>query len=81
MDQSPYGIWDMGGSRQEWTKDIAPSPSADTPAHLRTWRGGAWSVELEDEFRTARRGYSNAGYVGGRRGFRLVLRPRLVNLL
>ncbi len=74
-DESPYGVRDLAGSRQEWTKSrfAASDPLAPPAYHL---RGGAWGSAISSVFRAAGQGYSDANYVGGSTGFRLVLRPR-----
>jgi serine/threonine-protein kinase len=73
-DESPYGLLDMGGSRQEWTKDLSSAP-ADAQAiyHI---RGGAWGQAGESTFRSAGRGYAIADATTGYTGLRLVARPR-----
>jgi serine/threonine protein kinase/formylglycine-generating enzyme required for sulfatase activity len=74
-DESPYGVRDLAGSRQEWTKERfhASDPLAPPAYHL---KGGSWGSAVPDLFRSAGRGYSDANFVGGSTGLRLVLRPR-----
>ena len=73
-DESPYGILDAGGHRQEWSRDPYTA-DPDAPPIYR-WRGGCWRFSREQLFRSASRGYGEADYVGGNIGFRLVARQR-----
>jgi formylglycine-generating enzyme required for sulfatase activity len=71
-DESQYGVLDMAGSRQEWTRDVVTTVSP--PSY--EVHGGSWAAEGDQQFRCAGHGYSNAEFADGLRGFRLVLRPR-----
>ncbi|MCI0586745.1 MAG: formylglycine-generating enzyme family protein [Planctomycetes bacterium] len=74
-DESPFGLLDLGGSRQEWTRDLAsPGTGGAPPTYY--LRGGAWGQSTERAFRSAGRGYASADNVTGYGGFRLVARPR-----
>lgn len=73
-DESPWGVRDMGGFREEWTRDeYVVNPDAPT---IYRWRGGSWRSTREQEFRAASRGYGLASFTGGTVGARLVARPR-----
>jgi serine/threonine protein kinase/formylglycine-generating enzyme required for sulfatase activity len=73
-DESPFGVIDAGGFRQEWTRDAyVPSPGAPP---IYRWRGGSWRSTRPQDFRVASRGYGRATYVGGNAGVRLIARPR-----
>ncbi len=69
VDESPYGAFDLGGSLNEWCKDIAPE-SPD----LRIVRGGAWNAPREQAFHAAYRHYVRAPTMASSIGFRLVAR-------
>ncbi|MCA8981182.1 MAG: SUMF1/EgtB/PvdO family nonheme iron enzyme, partial [Planctomycetes bacterium] len=73
-DESPFGVVDMAGFRQEWLSD-AYVVSEDSPPIYR-WRGGSWRSTREQEFRLASRGYGLATYAAGTVGARLIARPR-----
>jgi len=73
-DESPFGVIDAGGFRQEWLRD-AYVLSEDAPPIYR-WRGGSWRSTRTQDFRVASRGYGRSTYVGGNVGARLIARPR-----
>jgi len=73
-DESPFGVQDAAGHRQEWTADSYETDPNAPP--LYRWRGGCWRYGNEIDFRAASRGFGNADYVGGTIGFRLVARMR-----
>ena len=73
-DESPYGVIDTAGFRQEWTRD-AFEVSEDSPPIYR-WRGGSWRSTREQDFRLASRGYGLADYATGTVGARLIARLR-----
>jgi formylglycine-generating enzyme required for sulfatase activity len=73
-DESPFGVQDAGGHRQEWTRDrYGTDPKA--PPMYRV-RGGGWQTSSDLDFRTASRGFWTATTVHGNVGFRLVARLR-----
>ena len=67
LDESPYGVRDMGGSVREWCADTFPEGGT-----LRLARGGSWGGAEVVQFRSA----SRAGYLpmaaAAHVGFRLV---------
>ena len=73
-DESPFGVQDACGHRQEWTKDPYVT-DPDAPPIYR-WRGGSWRFSLEQPFRAASRGYGQADVAKATSGVRLVARPR-----
>lgn len=73
-DESPFGVFDTAGFRQEWTRD-AFEVSEDAPPLYR-WRGGSWRSTREQDFRLSSRGYGLAEYTAGTVGARLIARPR-----
>jgi formylglycine-generating enzyme required for sulfatase activity len=74
-DESPFGIRDLAGSREEWTKDPFAGIETSDSKNFHV-KGGTWGSSVEDAFRLAGAGYKNADAVGGNTGFRLVLRKR-----
>lgn len=74
-DESPFGVRDMAGSREEWTADPYEGVEVAGTANYHV-KGGAWGSSVVDAFRLAAGGYKNADATGGNTGFRLVLRPR-----
>lgn len=69
-DESPYGVIDMAGSREEWLRDVV---AASNPP--RYWkRGGRWNSYVESVFRSASRAEASQDYAAAAQGFRLVLR-------
>ena len=73
-DASPYGVRDLAGHRQEWTADVYV-PAPDAPPLYR-WRGGAWLLSNERDFRCASRGFGRSSQAAGNLGFRLVAARR-----
>lgn len=71
-DESPYGLLDMAGSREEWLRDVVEGSS---PPRCRK-RGGHWSSSVEALFRSASRGETSPDRFASSQGVRLVaLRP------
>lgn len=68
---SPYGVLDLTGSRDEWTRDRVEGQAMPTCNR----RGGHWGTFSEIVFRSASRAQSAADYAARSTGFRLVLRP------
>jgi serine/threonine protein kinase/formylglycine-generating enzyme required for sulfatase activity len=73
-DESPFGIRDLAGLRQEWTRN-ALELARDAPPIYRI-SGGSWRTTREQEFRAASRGYAEENFVGGTIGVRLIARLR-----
>jgi len=69
-DESPYGVLDMAGSREEWLRDPF---STGQPQRYRK-RGGRWNSSVETVFRVASRAEASQVYAAAAQGFRLVLR-------
>ncbi|MBL8769341.1 MAG: protein kinase [Planctomycetes bacterium] len=69
VDESPYGAFDLGGSLNEWCKDVVPE-SPD----LRIVRGGAWNAPRAQSFHAAYRHFVRAPTMASSIGFRLVAR-------
>jgi formylglycine-generating enzyme required for sulfatase activity/tRNA A-37 threonylcarbamoyl transferase component Bud32 len=69
-DESPYGVLDMAGSREEWLRDVVPS--SEPPRYRK--RGGRWNSYVESVFRVASRAEASQDYAAAAEGFRLVLR-------
>jgi len=69
-DESPYGVLDLAGSRDEWLRDEVPGSS---PPRYRK-HGGHWGTYVEAAFRAASRGDANEDTCSSTQGFRLVLR-------
>ena len=75
-DESPFGVQDAGGLREEWTNSRYYPPDPNAPPIYRK-RGGSWRFPREPMFRSASRGVQDASIGGGPMGFRLVARPAL----
>jgi formylglycine-generating enzyme required for sulfatase activity/tRNA A-37 threonylcarbamoyl transferase component Bud32 len=91
VDESPYGVRDMGGGMREWVADVhgehaaaalsaEPEPSADTPrgeSPMRIIRSGSW-ITGSEFCRSASRARTFALSRGTGLGFRVAksLRPR-----
>ncbi len=69
VDESPYGVFDLGGGVNEWCSD----PVIEAPDQ-RIVRGGAWSDPRADAFRAAYRQQVLAATTVSSIGFRLVAR-------
>jgi formylglycine-generating enzyme required for sulfatase activity/tRNA A-37 threonylcarbamoyl transferase component Bud32 len=69
-DQSPYGILDMAGSREEWLRDVVTG--SESPRCMK--RGGHWSSSVESLFRSASRGDASPDRFASSQGLRLVAR-------
>jgi len=72
-DESPFGVQDAGGLRQEWTS--TPFPADRTAPPLYQLCGGCWIATNDSFFRSASRFGQDASVGGGPMGFRLVARP------
>ena len=68
-DESPYGLFDLGGSRYEWCGNEYAPGSGTYPL-----RGGAWGYSSEQFFRSALRFAFVPSIVDSYPGFRVVLR-------
>ena len=73
-DESPFGVQDAAGHRQEWTRDRYGTDPKAPPMYR--WRGGSWRTAGDMDFRSASRGFGTATFVGGNIGFRLMARMR-----
>jgi formylglycine-generating enzyme required for sulfatase activity len=69
-DESPYGVLDMAGSREEWMRDVVLQ--SEPPRYRK--RGGRWNSYVESVFRVASRAEASQDYAVAAQGFRLVLR-------
>ncbi len=69
-DESPWGVLDLGGSREEWLRDLVPG--SDPPRGPK--RGGHWGSSVEALFRCASRGETAPDRFQSSQGVRLVLR-------
>ncbi len=69
-DESPYGVLDMAGSREEWLSDLVEG--SDPPRRRK--RGGHWSSSVEALFRSASRGETAPERFAASQGLRLVAR-------
>ena len=69
-DESPYGVLDLAGSREEWLRDRVPD--SEPPRYFK--RGGRWNSYVEVVFRSASRGEASADLATSGQGVRLVLR-------
>lgn len=69
-DESPYGVLDLAGSREEWLRDSVPG--SQPPRYYK--RGGRWNSYVESVFRSASRGEASAELAASGQGLRLVLR-------
>lgn len=74
-EESPLGLFDMGGSVWEWTLDCYGPPRKDGGCNHRVSKGGSWSEHLWN-LRVANRsyGFPDVGYKG--LGFRVVRHAR-----
>ena len=77
-DESPFGLLDTAGHRQEWTRDPVATSDPKAPP-MYHWRGGSWRTVVLMDYRSASRGFGTAANVGGNIGFRLVARLRTEN--
>ncbi|MBK7878270.1 MAG: SUMF1/EgtB/PvdO family nonheme iron enzyme [Planctomycetes bacterium] len=69
-DESPYGVLDMAGSREEWLRDLVDGSATS----LARKRGGHWSSRVEALFRSASRGEAAQDRFQSSQGVRLVAR-------
>jgi serine/threonine-protein kinase len=69
-DESPYGVRDMAGSREEWLRDA--NAETDPPRYRK--RGGHWGSSVENLFRSASRGEASQDRFASSQGVRLVAR-------
>jgi formylglycine-generating enzyme required for sulfatase activity len=71
-DESPFGVLDMAGSREEWLRDVV---EGSDPPRCRK-RGGHWGSSVETVFRSASRGEASVARFASSQGVRLVARRR-----
>jgi serine/threonine protein kinase/formylglycine-generating enzyme required for sulfatase activity len=69
-DESPFGVLDMGGSREEWLRDVVEG--SDPPRARK--RGGHWGSSVAALFRSASRGDTSRDRFASSQGVRLVAR-------
>ena len=69
-DESPYGVLDLGGSREEFLHELVPG--SDPPRCRK--RGGHWSTKVEIAFRSASRPEISSDRSLSTQGLRLVVR-------
>jgi formylglycine-generating enzyme required for sulfatase activity len=69
-DESPFGLLDMAGSREEWLRDTVEG--SDPPRSRK--RGGHWGSSVEALFRSASRGEASRDRFASSQGVRLVAR-------
>ncbi len=69
-DESPYGVLDLAGSREEWLRETVPG--SEPPRYFK--RGGRWNSYVESVFRCASRGEASQDFAASGQGLRLVLR-------
>lgn len=69
-DESPYGVLDLAGSREEWLREQVPG--SEPPRYFK--RGGRWNSYVESAFRSASRGEASQDFAASAQGLRLVLR-------
>jgi formylglycine-generating enzyme required for sulfatase activity len=69
-DESPFGLLDMGGSREEWLRDVAGN--SEPPLYRK--RSGFWGSSVEVTFRCASRPEASQDRYSSSQGLRLVLR-------
>jgi len=74
-DESVYGVRDLGGSREEWTRDALPRDPKQ-PQSVYHKMGGSWPSTVETIFRAASRPSAGETRVASAYGFRLVARRR-----
>ena len=70
-DQSPFGVRDVAGSREEWTRDGVTFGAE--PTYVK--RGGHWGTALASAFRVANAVEAGATRAQSTQGLRLVARP------
>ncbi len=68
VDESAFGVRDLGGSAREWLR----SPLDEEAGDLRVLRGGAWGYGRPRYFRSAYRVGEDPDFVNALFGFRLV---------
>jgi formylglycine-generating enzyme required for sulfatase activity/tRNA A-37 threonylcarbamoyl transferase component Bud32 len=69
-DESPYGVHDLAGSREEWLSEM--SEEVQPPRYKK--RGGHWGSSVEALFRSASRGEASQDRFASSQGVRLVAR-------
>ncbi len=69
-DESPFGVLDMAGSREEWLRDEVEG--SESPRRKK--RGGHWSSSVEALFHSASRGEASPDRFASSQGVRLVAR-------
>ncbi len=69
-DESPYGVLDMAGSREEWLRDRVED--VEPPRYLK--RGGHWGSAVESVFHSASHGEASQDRYAASQGLRLVAR-------
>jgi len=69
-DESPYGVRDLAGSREEWLRDRVGE--VEPPRYLK--RGGHWSTAVEAVFHSASDGEASQDRHASTQGVRLVAR-------
>jgi serine/threonine-protein kinase len=76
-DESPFGILDLGGSREEWTREVATSTKVADGVQRSFFKcGGHWQTGAEIAFRTASRKEAGETGASSPQGFRLLVRRR-----
>ncbi|HEU4418934.1 MAG TPA: SUMF1/EgtB/PvdO family nonheme iron enzyme, partial [Planctomycetota bacterium] len=76
-DESPFGILDLGGSREEWTRDVASSTKVGDDLQRSYFKcGGHWQTGAEIVFRAASRKEAGETNASSPHGFRLLVRRR-----
>ncbi|MBL8859006.1 MAG: SUMF1/EgtB/PvdO family nonheme iron enzyme [Planctomycetes bacterium] len=69
-DESPFGVLDLAGSREEWLRDAVAD--VEPPRYLK--RGGHWGSAVEVVFHSASHGEASQDRFAGSQGLRLVAR-------
>jgi len=69
-DESPYGVLDMAGSREEWLRDLVENSN---PPFFHK-RGGHWGTSVGAVFRTTSRGEASQDRFASSQGVRLIAR-------
>ncbi len=69
-DESPFGVLDMAGSREEWLRDLVEN--SDPPVFRK--HGGHWGTSVGAVFRTTSRGEASQDRFASSQGVRLVAR-------
>ena len=72
-DESPFGVFDLSGSVQEWTKD---SPAGGADARMALVKGGSYTRRDPADFRISSRYIYPETLKSPEIGMRVVLRPR-----